>query len=83
MLIHESRFNKCNAGKIEIVKKETPTAVAGVTLRLNSLVVKSLSLVSGCNNTDNIYLAKYYCIIGQKCRIVSIVLQYADDRQQL
>lgn len=27
---------------------KTPTAVAGVELRLKSLVVKSLSLVSGC-----------------------------------
>jgi len=40
------------AGKSEIVKKETPTAVAGVTLRLSSLVVKSLSLVSDCKSTN-------------------------------
>ena len=32
--------------------QETPTAVAGGTLRLNSLVVKSLSLVSDCKNTN-------------------------------
>ena len=29
-------------------KSKTPTETAGVALRLNSLVVKSLSLVSGC-----------------------------------
>ena len=33
------------------VYKKTPTAVAGVELRLKSLVVKSLSLVSGCKNS--------------------------------
>ena len=33
---------------ISVDKQKTPTAVAGVELRLKSLVVKSLSLVSGC-----------------------------------
>lgn len=31
-----------------LMERKTPTAVAGVELRLKSLVVKSLSLVSGC-----------------------------------
>jgi hypothetical protein len=38
---------RCNNSKCIRSYKETPTAVAGVELRLKSLVVKSLSLVSG------------------------------------